>query len=311
MDFALSELNVLSHCKKYGLSPFQCPHFLFLVMGLLIMVSILLSYAVGSKYIADPLQVAFITLILAGILLAIAFIITDSFQRLAETARLKSEFVNIVSHQLRSPLSNMRWGIEILFSGRAGKVEQGEMEYLTILKENGSRMQELINDLLIASRIEEKGFALQKQEFSFKELLNDIVASFKPWVASSNIRLQVQGDESVSRVSSDASLVRQVVQNLLDNAVRYGKSFVDIRYQKKGNQMRFEIQDDGVGIPKGDQKLIFQRFFRSANARKHQTEGSGLGLFIAKSMVEKLGGSIGFASEENKGSTFWFTIPLK
>ena len=95
MALSLSELNVFGHCRKYGLSAFQCPHFLFLLMGTLIIVSILLFYAVGSKYIEDPLTVAFITLILACVLLAIAFIITDSFQRLAENARLKTEFVMV------------------------------------------------------------------------------------------------------------------------------------------------------------------------------------------------------------------------
>ncbi|MDP2664499.1 MAG: HAMP domain-containing sensor histidine kinase [bacterium] len=310
MALSLSELNVFGHCKKYGLSIFQCPHFLFLLMGTLIIVSILLFYAVGSKYIEDPLAVAFITLILASVLLAIAFIITDSFQRLAESARLKTEFVSIVSHQLRSPLSNIKWGLEILLSGRAGKVEAGEAEYLQILKENSNRMHELISDLLVASRIEEGGLILQKQEFSFKELLADIVAGFKPWITASNMHLNIEGDENISRVNTDPSLLRQVIQNLLDNAIRYGKSAVSLRYLKKGRNVYFEVTDDGVGIPKEDQKFIFQRFFRSANAVKHQTEGSGLGLYIAKAMLEKFGGNIGFASEENKGSTFWFTIPI-
>ncbi|MDO8577307.1 MAG: HAMP domain-containing sensor histidine kinase [Candidatus Wildermuthbacteria bacterium] len=310
MALPLSELNVFGHCRKYGLSLFQCPHFLFLLMGTLIIVSILLFYAVGSKYIEDPLTVAFVTLILACILLAMAFIITDSFQRLAENARLKTEFVSIVSHQLRSPLSNMKWGLEILLSGRAGKVEAGEVEYLQILKENSDRMHELINDLLIASRIEEGGLTLQRQEFSLKELLADIVAGFKPWMIASNMHLDINGDENVSRINTDPSFLRQVIQNLLDNAIRYGKSAISIRYHKKGKALYLAVEDDGVGIPKEDQKFIFQRFFRSGNARKHQTEGSGLGLYIAKSMLEKFGGSIGFNSEENKGSTFWFTIPL-
>ncbi|MDP2637007.1 MAG: HAMP domain-containing sensor histidine kinase [bacterium] len=310
MGFALSEFNVFHHCRKYGLSTLQCPHFLFLLMGAVIITSILLFYAVGSRYIEDPLLVAFVTLLLAGVLLAIAFIITDSFQRLAENARLKTEFVSIVSHQLRSPLSNMKWGLEILLSGRVGNVEKGEAEYLQILQENSSRMHELVNDLLVASRIEEGRLAFQKQEFSLKELVQTVVAAFRPWLVASNMKLKVEEDEKVSRVIADPVMLRQVLQNLLDNAIRYGKGSIGLRYLKKGNKVRFEVQDDGVGIPKGDQKFIFQRFFRSGNARKHQTEGSGLGLYIAKNMIEKSGGSIGFASQENKGSTFWFTIPV-
>ena len=104
----IEQFNIPAQCKKYGLPLWQCPHFLFLVMGIIIIVSTLVAYAIGSRYVEDPQVVALIVLLVTAILFTIAVIITRSFERLAEANRMKSEFISIVSHQLRSPLSNLR-----------------------------------------------------------------------------------------------------------------------------------------------------------------------------------------------------------
>ena len=231
--------------------------------------------------------------------------------------------MSIVSHQLRSPLSNLAWGLEFLMSGRAGKIEESQTGYFQILKENSSRMQELVNDLLVVSRIDEGTLPWVCKEFSFGELLNAILAEYEPYIKASNIQLQVQGQNDLPRVVGDSSQLRHVVANLLENAIRYSakkhaqgvraggrESSITIRYQKKGKNLLFEIIDNGVGIPKEDQRYIFQKFFRSSNALRHETQGSGLGLYIAKSIIERGKGSIGFRSQERAGSTFWFTMPL-
>ena len=110
----------------------------------------------------------------------------------------------------------------------------------------------------------------------------------------------------------DPSQIKLVLETLLDNAIRYSKEKgkVNIKLIKENNDLYFEIKDNGVGIPIKDQKYIFQKFFRSGNALRHKTEGSGLGLFISRSIIKKLGGKIKFNSEEGMGSTFWFTIPI-
>ncbi len=152
----LSQFNVGKSCRKYELPLWQCPHFLFLVMGLVIIGSVLFSYAIGTRLVEDPIMVALFSIILAGVLLVIAFIITNGFERLAQTNRLKSEFVSIVSHQLRSPLSNLQWSLEVLMSEKMKLNEQEEMGYLQMLKENSDRMQDWVNDLLVVSKIQEE-----------------------------------------------------------------------------------------------------------------------------------------------------------
>jgi len=309
----LSQLNIPAQCKRYNLSLWQCPQFLFLIMGIIIIGSILAAYFIGTRYIENPELVALIILLVALILFIIAFIITRSFERLAEASRMKSEFINIVSHQLRSPLSNLRWAIELLMSGRLGKIEEKQTEYFRILKENSGRMRELVSDLLIISRIETTTLPLKKKEISLEDLIKKLISEFEPFTQASNVEIEFKSEENLPKILADPSQIHLVVENLLDNAIRYIKNNgkVKMLLSRRGQNLYFEIEDNGVGIPREDQKYIFQKFFRSENVLKYQTQGSGLGLYISKAIVERSGGKIGFKSQEGIGSTFWFTLPIK
>ena len=309
----LNELNIFNQCSRYGLSFWQCPQFLFLVMGLIIIGSTLTAYAIGNRYIKDPEMVTLIVLAIAAVLFVIASVITRSFERLAEASRMKSEFISIVSHQLRSPLTNLRWALDILMSGDLGQMAPKQQEYLTIIQENGLRMGELISDLLTVSRIETATLPLQSQEFNLEGLIRNLINEFKPFASASNVQLNLEAGGGLPSVVADPSQIKQVVANLIDNAIRYSASNreITIKLARQDNNAYFSIKDRGVGIPKEDQKYIFQKFFRSRNALHYQTHGSGLGLFIAKSIIERSQGKIGFQSEEGKGSIFWFTLPIK
>jgi len=321
----LSQLNIVAQCRKYGLSLWQCPQFLFLVMGLVITISTLTAYAIGTRYIEDPRMVALIVLLATAILFIIAVIITNSFERLAEANRMKSEFVSIVSHQLRSPLSNLKWAIELLMSGKLGKIEEKQTEYFKILKENSDRMGELIKDLLIVSRIETAKLPIKKMEFSLEDLVKELIKEFTPFAQASNVEIEILTKENLPKIFADPSQIRLVIENLLDNAIRYikGRGVVEIKIESQARRkfltenlgrqdknLYLEIRDTGVGIPKEEQKYIFQKFFRSENALRYQTQGSGLGLYISKAIIEKSEGKIGFKSQKGIGSTFWFTLPL-
>lgn len=305
------QLNIPVQCKKYGLPLWQCPHFLFLVMGIIVIGSTLVTYALGSRYVEDPQIVALIVLLVTAILFIIAVIITRNFETLAEANRMKSEFVSVVSHQLRSPLSNLRWVIELLTSGRINGVSEKQLEYFKILKENSTRMRELVSDLLIVSRIETAKLSLKKKEISLEVLAREIIEELEAFARASNVKLDLKAPKNLPKVFADPSQIRLVIENLLDNAVRYikEKGKVEIKLEKIDKYCRFEIKDTGVGIPEEDQKYIFQKFFRSENVMRYQTQGSGLGLYIAKSIVKRSGGKIGFKSQEGIGSTFWFTLP--
>ena len=307
------QLNIPAQCKKYSISLWQCPQFLFSVMGVIIIFSTVSVYAIGCNYIENPMTVALLVLLLTVILFILSFIITQSFEKLAEASRMKTEFINIVSHQLRAPLTNLKWSVEILSSGELDHIKEKHEEYFSILKENSKRMEDLIDDLLVVSRLEQGRLPLNKQEISLDELIEKIIFGFNSFIKASNIKISFKKEKKPFLVDTDSRQIKIVIENFLDNAIRYinknGK--INVYLGVKGKNAYFEIKDNGVGIPKKDQRYIFQKFFRSKNALRRQTHGSGLGLFIAKSIIEQLGGKIGFDSKENQGATFWFRLPIK
>jgi signal transduction histidine kinase len=226
---------------------------------------------------------------------------------------MKSEFISIVSHQLRAPLSNLTWAIALLMSGRLGKIEEQQVEYFKILKENSDRMKDLVKDLLIVSRIESARLSLKKEEFSLEELTRETIKEFELFARASNCEIEFFAEQNLPKIFGDRSQIKQVIENLLDNAIRYttGKGKVKIKIKREKKFVHFEIEDNGVGIPKEDQKFIFQKFFRASNVLKYKTQGTGLGLYISKAIIERSGGKIGFKSQEGVGTTFWFKLPIK
>jgi signal transduction histidine kinase len=309
-----NQLNIFSICRQYYLPFWQCPHFIFLILSLLVIFSSILTYFLGNRFIQDPLLVALLVLLLVAVLFIFGFILIQGFEKLAEANRLKSEFVGIVSHQLRTPLSNFRWCLELMMSGRINPVSQKQLEYFQILRENSERMQELIKDLLIISKLETAGLPLKFSNFSLKELLESLVEEFRSYAKASNLEIELKINNSqLKNIKSDPEKLKIVVENLLDNAIRYSqkKGKVKILTEKRKENLYFQIDDEGIGIPKEDQKFIFQKFFRAKNATITQAGGTGLGLYISKEIIKKLKGKIGFKSQEQKGSTFWFSIPIK
>jgi signal transduction histidine kinase len=312
-----NQLNMIGQCKKYYVPLWQCPQLLFFVMGIAIICAMLATYFIGIRFNSDPEVVALIVIGLTMVLLALLFIIVRSFEQLAETSRMKTEFVSIVSHQIRSPLTNLKWIVEILMSGILGKTEDKQTEYFKILKENLERMQKLVSELLTVSRIEASKFVLKKEEFSMENLTRDLVAEFEPIAKSSNIKIEMEACSGLPKVYSDPFQVLQVLENLLYNAVRYmgfassdkNRGRVWVKLYHKNGYVYCQVRDNGIGIPKDDQKYIFQKFFRAENVRRYQTSGSGLGLYISKSIIERSGGKMGFSSAEGEGTTFWFKLP--
>jgi len=309
----LKRFDLFGYCKKYGLGPWQCPQFLFLVMGLIISFCEIFVYFLGNYYIEDPKIVLLIVMTLTIILFVISFSIVKGFENLAEANRMKSEFISVVSHQLRAPLSNLSWTLDLLMSGRMGKIEDKQVEYFKILKENNGRMKDLVSSLLIVSRLQSATLASNNEFFSLEEMMKESIKSFLPYAKASNAEINLDVQPGLPPVFADKEQIRMVFENLLDNSIRYikGKGSIFIALKKDGKNMRLSISDTGVGIPRQDQKYIFQKFFRSENAMKHQTQGTGLGLYIAKSIIEKSEGKMGFESQEGSGTTFWFILPIK
>jgi len=306
-------LNFADQCRQYNLRLWQCPSFLTVMMGIVTLIVMTGTYLIANHYAEQPEAAALIVSGVTIIVFTIGFLIVRSFSFLAEANQMKTEFVSVATHQLRTPLAALKWSLNILMDGNETVLDKKQREYLGIMRQSNERMIRLVNDLLDVSRIEQGRLDLRPQKFSLAGVWGELILETNPIARINSISLSAAIPEDLPAVWGDPDRTRMVVQNLLDNALKYSKEGgkIEVKISKQGKFLRSEIKDDGVGIPEKQKNQIFQKFFRSDNVKRMQTEGTGLGLFIAKGIVELSGGEIGFESEENRGSVFWFTLPTK
>ena len=226
----------------------------------------------------------------------------------------KTEFVSLASHQLRTPLSAINWYTEMLLSEDAGAITDMQREYLGEVSRGSRRMVELVNALLNVSRIELGTFAVQPEPTDVVELARDVINELKSKILEKKLRIEEVYAENLPKMMVDPKLTRIVFQNLLTNAVKYtpeeGKISISIAMSADETMFTIAVSDTGYGIPKEDQSRIFTKLFRASNIREKETDGTGLGLYIIKSIIEHSGGTVTFESEEGKGTTFTLTLPV-
>jgi len=243
------------------------------------------------------------------------FVILHNITREKTVQNLKTEFVSIAAHQLRTPLSAIKWTLTSLLDGDLGEITKEQKEYLQKANLSNERMINLVDDLLNLSRIEEGRYIQKNDSFKFEKVVCEVVDSLDSKANKKNIKLNFEKPKNLPEVLADKEKIRIVVQNLVDNAINYsfeGKEIIiSIEKNKVQEEIIFQIKNTGIGISKSQQKRIFTKFFRAENAVKAETVGSGLGLFINKNIIESHGGKIWFESEENKETVFCFAIPIK
>jgi signal transduction histidine kinase len=228
-------------------------------------------------------------------------------RKLYESEQVKSELVSSVSHELRTPLASVL-GFSALMLERELPPEEMS-RYLEVIRAEARRLAALLNDLLDLQRVEQQTLELRLAEFDLNELLATQVTLYSAQSEAHQLRLDRVGEPIIVR--GDRDRLAQVVGNLLSNAIKYspGGGEVQIRAAQLGDEAWVWVQDHGLGIPAGHQDRIFTKFFRGDVGRERGISGTGLGLVLARQIVEAHGGEAGFESEENVGSTFWFWLP--
>ncbi len=226
----------------------------------------------------------------------------------------KSSFISIASHQLRTPLTSLRWASEMLIGGDAGPLGDEQKHFVEKIYEATDRMIELVNLLLQIARVEAGRVKVEPAPVNLKDFTDDVVSSLKVNLDSKfqNVKISVE-PEKFPLIPIDKEIIWQVAQNLISNASRYSpeKSLILISIVEKNGYVEYSVKDNGIGIPVDQKDRIFEKFFRAQNALRTVPEGSGLGLSLVKYLVEDWGGKIWFESDEGKGATFFFTIPVE
>lgn len=238
-------------------------------------------------------------------------IVERDITKAREVERAKTEFVFLASHQLKAPLTIISWYLETLTSENFGELDEKHRKYFDEINTANNRMKKLVGDLLNVARIDMDTLGLHNKKTNVNEIYCSVVKEIEPLTAKKEITITAKCPAESLDFILDPDLFRIIIQNLIMNAVKYTpqKGSVVFSLTCKDDTLLVDITDTGYGIPAKDVNHIFSKFFRADNIRLIEAEGTGLGLYIAKSFIEKMKGSITFESKENVGTSFHVAIP--
>ena len=269
-------------------------------------------YYLTSKRRKFPARITISPVIVRGKLSGVIAVFRDITEELA-VDKAKTEFVSLASHQLRTPLATIKWYTQMLGDGEAGTLNEEQRDYVREILESGKEMSTLINEFLNLSRIEMGTFSIEPEPINPKEVVESVLRELAPTIQKKHLRVEKKYENKIPEAKLDPKLFLLMAQNLLTNATKYTPSdgTVTITLAVRGKNLVFSVEDSGYGIPEEEQSQIFKKMFRASNAKHYDTEGTGLGLYMIKSLLETVGGSISFKSAQAWGTTFTVAIPLK
>ena len=255
-----------------------------------------------------------VTPVLVGNKIIGAIDVFRDITREKEIEKLRLDFLSLASHQLRTPLSGTKWLIETIQRGIIGELNPKQKEYINSIYQINERMIRLVSDMLDVLMLESGVTAIKKQEVSVSKIFEELLLMMEPASRDKGIMLcNLLKNHKSFFLETDLQILRSILECFVSNAINYSQSgqkvFLDAK--EESDLVVFSVKDSGIGIPKEEQKSIFERFYRASNAKALRPTGTGLGLNIAKMLAEKINAKVSFESQKNKGSIFYLCIPKR
>ena len=265
----------------------------------------------GKSTLEIPIMVTATPLLMNEKIIGAIDIIRDVTKE-KELDLAKDEFLSLAAHQLRTPLGTSRWNLERLLEGKSGKVGSQIKDTLLDLEESNSRLISIVNSLLNVSRINQGRVTDKKEKVDVSSVIEDSVKQLSSLAKSKSISLSfTSSKQKIHTIYVEKRLFSDVIENLVSNAIKYNhtKGKVDIKVSAVGEKIRITVADTGIGIREKDTSKIFTKFYRTAEAISKGVEGTGLGLFIVKSYIDRWKGKVTFESIKGKGTVFTIVLP--
>ena len=229
-----------------------------------------------------------------------------------EIDKMKSDFISLASHQLRTPLSAIKTYAHMLVDGYMGPLAKDQMKSLKTIISATNRMNETVSTLLNISRIENGSVISDRKVLSVYKIFDAVIEEHRLAALDKSIIFKINYPSTNTKIISDAIILKEVIGNLISNAIKYTplNGLITLGCRVKSNRLIISVTDTGMGIPLDSYPHVFSKFFRAENVIKQETSGIGLGLYLVKGLMSELGGEVWFESVEGKGSTFYLSLPL-
>lgn len=239
-------------------------------------------------------------------------VVFQDVTREREVEQMKDDFLSMAAHQLRTPLTALRWQSQRLMKRKTGPLNEGQLALTNDIHLSAVRLIDLVGQLLDVSHIETGNLLVHPSEVDVRKIIEEQIELIKVRFIEKNQEIIFAKPEKLPLIWADERLITQVYQNLISNACKYTapKGTVMVSLHQQGGMLISEVEDTGIGIPETDREHLFGRFKRGSSEAVGQEEGTGLGLYLAKKIVEASGGEIGFKNAEKIGTVFWFSLPL-
>lgn len=248
-------------------------------------------------------------------------VLTRMEQLHTKVDRTKSEFVTLASHQLRTPISAISWSSEMLLSGDAGALKATQRDYIQGIYDSNKRLGAIVDSMLLVSGLELGELHVHPEPLNLKTLTGKLLREEVKKHADKALVVQEYYDKELPKLNLDSTVMKRILQNIFSNAVKYSPQggMITVTISQSAQKLLpdsagtvvIDVADTGYGIPVEDQDNVFAKLFRAENIKKRDTDGTGLGLYIVKALLDQTGGRISFVSQENKGSTFTIHLPLE